>query len=414
MKKFALLLTLLSLTLSVNAQKQMRIWQGGESTKVDLSDASVMPYGDGGSTISIAGTTYEVADIDSITMIPQVFITFNDATASVSDIPASIKDNITVEIDGAYVTITNTNVSHEVEFVLSGSSSNGSFTYNGIYKATMRLNGLTLLSNRGAALDIQCGKRIALILEEGTTNTLEDYSQGEQKACLYCRGHMEVEGSGKLYVAGYASHAIATKEYLQLKKSTGTIGITYAARDAINVNQYFEMRGGWIIITDDVLGDGLQVDSTSTETDEFNGQTFIRGGRLDIHIPGEDCKCLKSAGDITISGGSLYLYANGRGSRGIQTDNNVRIGEADGATTKIEIEATGISCGNPDHSDDPHRCMGMKIDKNLTIDGGNIKVSNTGSKSRGIKVDGTFTFNKGTLNSRVTTASGTVQYNETR
>ena len=39
MKKFALLLTLLSLTLSVNAQKQMRIWQGGESTKVDLSDA---------------------------------------------------------------------------------------------------------------------------------------------------------------------------------------------------------------------------------------------------------------------------------------------------------------------------------------------------------------------------------------
>ena len=112
MKKFALLLTLLSLTLTVGAQKQMRIWQGGESTKVNIVDARSMAFASNGSTIDIGGTIYQTADIDSITMIPQVYVTFNESTASVSKIPASIKDYITVETDGAHVTITNTTVSN--------------------------------------------------------------------------------------------------------------------------------------------------------------------------------------------------------------------------------------------------------------------------------------------------------------
>ena len=150
MKKFALLLTLLSLTLTVGAQKQMRIWQGGESTKVTLVDARSMAFSGNGSTIDIGGTIYQTADIDSITMIPQVFVTFNESTASVSKIPASVKDYITVATDGAHVTITNTNVSNEVEFILSGTSSDGSFTYVGSYKATICLNGLDLASQRRA------------------------------------------------------------------------------------------------------------------------------------------------------------------------------------------------------------------------------------------------------------------------
>ena len=415
MKKFALLLTLLSLTLSVSAQKQMRIWQGGEATKVTLVDARSMAFSGNGSTIDIGGTIYQTADIDSITMIPQVYVTFNESTASVSKIPASVKDYITVATDGAHVTITNTNVSNEVEFILSGTSSDGSFTYVGSYKATICLNGLDLASQRGGAIDIQCGKRIALVLEDGTTNSLADYAAGEQKSCLYCKGHLEVEGSGTLNVSGNLTHAIKSKEYVQLKKSTGTINIVKSVGDAININQYFEMRGGTVNITSTTMGDGIQVDSTSTETDEFNGQTFIRGGRVNIEITQEDCKAIKSAGDITISGGDLYLYAKGRGSRGIQTNESVTINkEEDGIRPGIVIEASGIRCGNEEHSDDPHRCMGMKIDRNLTIDNGYIIVENTGSKSRGIKVDGTFTFNKGTLKSNVTTTSGTTAYNETR
>jgi len=39
----------------------------------------------------------------------------------------------------------------------------------------------------------------------------------------------------------------------------------------------------------------------------------------------------------------------------------------------------------------------MKIDGDLTINGGTVTVTNTGSKSRGIKVAGTYTKNGGTV-----------------
>ena len=59
------------------------------------------------------------------------------------------------------------------------------------------------------------------------------------------------------------------------------------------------------------------------------------------------------------------------------------------------------------------QCVFKRGDR-LTINGGTTTVTNPGTKSRGIKVAGTFTFNAGSLNAKVTTASGTVQYNETR
>ena len=100
-------------------------------------------------------------------------------------------------------------------FILSGESTEGSFTYNGTFKACIRLAGLSLKSTTGAALDIKCGKRIALELLEGTENYLEDAPDSlGQKAALYCKGHLEVSKGGSLTVKGNYTHAIKTKEYM--------------------------------------------------------------------------------------------------------------------------------------------------------------------------------------------------------
>ena len=406
MKKLFLLWTLLSIIQTAGAQTQMRIWQGDISTRAAFADAETMPYASSGTTITIAGTTYQTSDIDSITIVHQVSVVYNGTSATVT-IPAAVAADVTAEIDGAYVTITNTNVSNEIEFILSGSSTDGSFTYNGSYKTTIRLNGVSLTSNQGAAIDIQCGKRVSVVLEDGTENTLADYASGAQKAAFYCKGHVEMEGSGTLNVTGNLTHAIKTKEYLQLKKSTGTINIVGAASDAIHVGQYYQQNGGTVNITSTTQADGIQVevltlddDITPDPDEENNGQVIIKGGNINIEVSHEDCKGIKCDSLVTISGGTFVITASGNGSRGIQTAGNMVIGEEDN-TTSITIKATGGLCTAEEDELDPHRCMGMKIDGNLTINAGTITVTNTGNKSRGIKVGGTYTKNGGTVTANI-------------
>ena len=388
------------------AQQYMRVWQGEDSQRISLTDASSMAFS--GSNVSIAGKNYSLSAIDSITIVKTVAIQWSGSTAQVN-IPDAAKKDVQVSVNGAHVTITNNNVSEEMEFILAGESTDGSLTYNGQYKAKFHLNGLNLTSTTGAALDIQCGKRIDLILTEGAQNSLADAKTGSQKAALYCKGHLEVQGGGSLSVTGNSKHAIGTKEYLLLKKNTGTINILGAASDALHVGQYFQMNGGTINIDANTMADGIQVDATGDAADEQNGQVIIRGGTINATIAHEDCKGIKNGGsedgkvacgNITISGGTININANGNGSRGIQTEKDMLIADTD-AATNITISAAGGLCTQKECADDPHRCMGMKIDGKLTVNGGTTTVTNTGKKSRGIKV-GTYVKNGGTVNATIT------------
>ena len=187
-----------------------------------------------------------------------ITVTYNgdNATVDIGNAPG-----VTYSVTGADVNIVSTNVSHELETILQGTSTNGSFTYTGPLKCKFTLNGLNLTSTKGAAIDIQCGKRGDLILPDGTQNVLEDAAGGLQKAALYCKGHLEIEGGGSLTVSGNTRHAIASKEYMQLKKSTGNIVIKKAAGDAVHMGQYLLMNGGSITFDENTACDGIQVET---------------------------------------------------------------------------------------------------------------------------------------------------------
>ncbi len=407
MKKINTLLLALVATASLHAQTYMRMWQGLESKRLTIAEMGDMTFN--GSTIDIAGTPYNLSDIDSLVVVPEIGVTWNGAQAHVN-IPASIQADVTVSTDGEHVTITNNNASNEVEVLLQGSSDNGSLTYNGVYKATVRLNGLNLTSQRGAAIDIQDGKRIALVLTEGTFNTLTDASGGTHKAALYCDGHLEVEGGGCLTVSGNTGHAISSNEYMQLKRSTGTITILKAVKDAIHCGQNFEMRGGIVSWNENTQGDGIQAelemqddDITPKDEPENTGAVNISGGQITGINMGETTKGIRSDGIMTISGGTINLAAKGDGSRGIQADGDLTIGNETAETT-ITISAEGARWTNPDDATDTTRCAGIRAKGNMTVNGGTITVTNTGSKSRGIHVDGTYTKNGGTVNATIVTA----------
>ena len=267
-----------------SAQEQIRVWKQGESKRFTTTE---LTFEKEGTALIVGDSVYAPFAIDSITVVHTVTITFAGDTAYVD---LGHAPNVTDTIRGAHVNIVSTNTKSELEFVVQGESTHGSLTYDGPLKCKFYLNGLNLKSDKGAAIDIQCGKRVDLILNDGTENVLADAAGGEQKAALYCKGHLEVEGSGSLTVTGNTKHAIASKEYMELKKSTGSITVNKALGDAIHVGQYFLMSGGTLTISGQ-KGDGVQVETmmlddnvTPNPDKENNGLMFIRGGSLTITV----------------------------------------------------------------------------------------------------------------------------------
>ncbi|MBO7067589.1 MAG: carbohydrate-binding domain-containing protein [Bacteroidaceae bacterium] len=388
MKRLLSLIVLLGVCHIASAQEFMRIWQDGSNTKVALSDVT---YAAGGASFTVNGKTYQTSQIDSITMVHIVTVTWDGAQATVE------KGNVIgvdCSVQGGDVVITSTNTHNELEMVLQGASTNGSLTYTGSYKCKFYLNGLNLTSQKGAALDIQCGKRVDLILNSGTENILADAPNGLQKAALYCKGHLEIEGSGSLTVTGNAKHGICTKEYLQLKKSTGSVTVNGAVSDGIHAGQYFLMSGGTVTVSGQ-QGDGIQTEILTLDDDitpnpdkEFNGQIFINGGTIDVTVAGGDKKGIKSADKMTVTGGTFTIMASGAGSKGISVGKHLLINE-DSGTMLMQIKATG-GLYEDDVTEEETRCMGIKVVKNMAITAGTIQVANTGTKSRGIKVDGLY------------------------
>lgn len=385
----------LSSALSAFAQT-IYICKDGDYTEASITD---------GLEISLS------EDIDSITFSkPQmekvVNIVYDGAQAKVT-IPSFVQGVSCSSGTSSDVVLTSTNITDEIIYNVVGSSSDGSLVIEGDYKLTIRLNGVDLTSKKGAAIHVKCGKRIAVDMADGTVNSFADAANGTQKACIYTKGHFEFEGAGTLNVTGNANHAIASKEYLQIKKSVKAINILKAANDAIHAGQYFQMNGGELNITKTTVSDGIQAEYELDDNDaiiqdeENTGGVVIKGGTLNITVENsEDAKAIKAEGDIDISGGTFVINAVSNGTRGIQTDGDLIISE-DNNPTSITINAKGAKCTLAEDVDDPHRCMGMKIDGNMTVNAGTINVYNTGSKSKGIKVVGVYTVKGGTVNASI-------------
>jgi len=335
-----------------------------------------------------------------------VLITYSGSTATVN-IPEAMEGVTCTSGTSSHVVLESTNTTKELYYAISGSSTAGSLTINGSYKLSVMLNGVDLTSDKGAALNIQCGKRINLIMAENSTNSLADYAAGEQKACLYTKGHLEIEGAGTLNVKGNSNHAIAAKEYLQVKKSVKAINILKATNDAIHVGEFFQMNGGELTIDENTVNDGIQVEYKTDDNDqpvddaENTGGVIIKGGKINITLDNaEDAKGIKAEGNVDITGGTIVINAKSNGSRGIQTDGDMNISEADN-TTVITIAATGGKCTVPEDSEDPHKCWGIKVDGDLTVNAGTLTVSKDGSTSKnGIRC-GSYTKKGGTVKAQI-------------
>ena len=182
---------------------------------------------------------------------------------------------------------------------------------------------------------------------------------------------------------------------------------TICPNDAIHVGQFFQMNGGELTIDENTVNDGIQVEKKLDDNDQpiddadNTGGVIIKGGKLNITVANaQDAKGIKAEGDVDITGGTIVINAKSNGSRGIQTNGDMTISEADN-TTNITIAATGGKCTVAEDSEDPHKCWGIKVDGDLTVNAGTLTVSKDGLTTKnGIRC-GSYTKKGGTVKATI-------------
>ena len=398
MKRLYMLVVLSCMLLTSWAQ-DVYICRDGYYTKQNLREGLAIDLQDAPDSITFSKPI----------MHPVVEVAYNGTEANVM-IPSYMKDSvICTRVNGldSYVLLEYTGNSDEIIYNVTGSSDNGALIIKSDYKMRVNLNGVTLNSQCGEAMRFKCGKRIALVMADGSVNTFAD-SDGEDtpipaaegkekdshKACIYTKGHLEISGNGTLNVTGNFNHAIDTKEYLKVKRTVKAINILGAKGDGIHAGEFFEMNGGMLTIDDTAMKDGIQVEYKRDDAgakmvdDENTGDITINGGTINItQSKTQDVKCIKTEHSIAINGGTLVLKANANGTRGIQADRDIIISQAEGATTDITIYAQGAKCTVAEHKDDPDKCMGVNVGHNAEITGGTMKIYAYGQSSNGLKAD---------------------------
>ncbi len=354
------------------------------------SQTGEMTYTDG-TTLTIMGKTFTLANIDAMfvdeTEVTDnlVKIEYNTSSATVF-VAGNVAQYVTPTISGAHVSIAQSNTEavddDEITYQLSGTTDDGDFQLSGSYKCTVSLAGVTLTNPSGAAINISNKKRIQLSAKKNTENTLMD-GNGSQKACIYSKGQLQLQGNGTLNVVGNLNHGIKSASYVSIKNLT--LNITSTVGDGINCEEYFLMKSGTVTLSG-IGDDGIQCDLGDAENptgeivatdevdaheDEDTGNFYLEGGILTITADATAAKCVKSEGSINVSDGTFMLYANGA----------------------IDLTETDW-----DGNIDPSYTSGFKADGNFTQSGGDITISVTGGAGRGIGVNGTLTINDGSIN----------------
>ena len=385
MKRTYTLLSAIVLTLAAAAQT-LNVQVGSVTYQFPASQTGEMTYNNG-STLTVMGKTFNLSEISGMTVDDsevtdnQVQIIYSGTTAAVH-IAGNVAQYVTATVSGAHVTIDQSNTEavndNEITYQLSGTSTDGSLTMNGSYKCTVSLAGVTLTNPAGAAINITNSKRIQLSAKKETVNTISDGS-GSQKACIYSKGQLQIQGNGMLNVAGNCKHAIKSASYISVKNIT--LNITSAVSDGFSCEEYFLLKSGTVTISgtgDDCiqcdLGGTASTGETAEHANEDTGNVYIDGGTLNMTATADAAKGIKAAGDvriadgtlsitqtgnivagdddisyptsvkstgdIVITGGSVTIVNTAEGGKALSADGNISIDESN-ATTVIDITANG-------------------------------------------------------------------------
>ena len=298
-------------------------------------------------------------------------IVWNGSSASVT----GSADGVTVSIEGGVVTVKSS--AKHVAYEISGSGT-GQLNIYSDYKFKLALNGVTLSSSDGPAVNSQCKKTCYVVLSG--SNSLTDgsvyaSSTEDRKAAFFSEGQLVFSGTGQLSVTGNSKHAMASDDYVRVRE--GVIILTAKVSDGLHANDGIIIDGGSLDIS--AAGDGVQCDTSSivvsggSVTVSAAGDKgmlaytsiVISGGTVDVTSVDKGIK--SAAGDIVISGGNVIVTTTGDDGKGILA----RLGGVVISDGTVSVLTKGSTA------------KGIKSAGDLTISGGDICVVCSGSSSSG-------------------------------
>lgn len=294
-------------------------------------------------------------------------------------------NGVSVTVNGGHVIVEST--VKEVEYVLTGTTTNGSFKIYSSNKFKLTLDNVSITSGNGPAINIQSSKRVFVSVPENTSNSLTDAAvytsvPGEDmKATFFSEGQLIFVGAGSLTVTGKYKHAIASDDYVRVINTN--ITIPSAATDGIHTNDAFIADGGIFNIT--AASDGIECEK---------GYIVINDGTFVLNTGDDGIAASYEDGDaaitpyVTINNGNITVNsAEGEGieSKTVLTINNGKIvtntfDDGLNAGTAIYINGGDIysrSTGND----------AMDSNGTFTITGGKVVAIGTGQPEGGIDAD---------------------------
>ena len=300
-----------------------------------------------------------------------------EVNIDMSNPTAFTENGVEVTVNGGHITA-NHGSTKNICYVLSGTTTNGSFTVVGDKKYEVKLNNVNITNPDSAALNLLSGKRAYIMLVDGTSNTLSDGTGGSQKGALYCKGKLLFNGSGKLSVTGNTNNAIHSADYIVFRKGNN-IYANSTANHGIKANDGIFINGGII---------NVEVSAEAAKGINCESNIIVNGGRTTVITTGggtydtEDneakgAACIKADSAFTINAGELWLKSTGSGGKGINVDTEAYF---TGGNVYIVTEGGQYKSNN-----DTSSPKGIKADGNINISGGAIWVRTNGYNGEGIE-----------------------------
>ena len=235
-----------------------------------------------------------------------------EVSIDLSNPVAKTENGVEVTVNGGHVTANHAS-EKKICYVVSGTTTNGSFTVIGDKKYAVKLNGVSITNPDSAALNLLSGKRAFVILADGTTNTLTDGTGGSQKGALYCKGKLLFNGSGQLSVTGNTNNGIHSADYIVFRK-----------------------------------GNNIYVKSTANHGIKANDGIFINGGILNVEVSAAAAKGINCESHIIVNGGRTTVLTTGngmydtedkeaKGAAGIKADSTFTINAGE-----LRLKSTGL------------------------------------------------------------------------
>ena len=465
MKKLILIYSMImGVSFLSHSQNQfIKFHQGATVDTYELNDGDSIYFDASHTTLYMLNGTnthsLAVASIDSITFVndlsKNVYIAYNGNTATVTNPLAS--SGVSVSVSGAGVTVTSTSTEKDINYILSGTTTNGFFKIYSDYRYNVLLNGVSITNPIGPAVNLQSKKNATIHLVNGTSSTFSDGqnydaapvtngTQEDQKGTFFSEGDLLFVGGGNITVTGHGSdqHGIATDEDITIQQ--GNFSLSTDGGDGIHGSEGFYMNGGQVVLQN-IAKDGIDGESgaieincgliqiTNTTADKkaikcdstftMNGgeivltvsgneshgikskqQLTINGGKITATNSGNVvlvtsgsgydpsyAKILSSDADIVINDGDLDLKTTGTSGRTISSNTNVTI---NGGTIKLTCTGNGAAYTNTSGVADAHHSTAIKADLNINIIGGTLDISNSGTGGKGIDADNAITIGSAT------------------